>query len=89
MTYISRVEGRDWYRYRNFALDLEPIAYSVEAEGGADALRSNWIGKSSWLGLIPFVLYGWHVAQEEPERAVGFEDRWIRGREGDEERAQE
>ena len=82
MTHVALLELSNWYRFRSARLALGPRAYAVEAEAAGDPARSNWLGKSSLVEAVAFALYGWHRAQEEPERAAGYEDRWIRGRPG-------
>ena len=82
MTHVALLELTNWYRFRSVRLALGPRAYAVEAEAAGDPARSNWLGKSALVEAVAFALYGWHRAQEEPERAAGYEDRWIRGRPG-------
>lgn len=82
MTHVVLLELSNWYRFRSARLALGPRAYAVEAEAAGDPARSNWLGKSALIEAVAFALYGWHRAQEEPERAAGYEDRWIRGRPG-------
>lgn len=89
MTHVALLELTNFYRFRSVRLALGPRAYAVEAELAGDAERSNFIGKSALAEAVPFALYGWHRAQDEPEKASGYEDRWIRGRPGDADVAKE
>lgn len=50
-------------------LDLAAKVHAIIARAVDDAGRSNWLGKSTLLTLIPFALFGWH-----PKRTI---DDWI------------
>lgn len=69
---LARVELKNWRCFRGeHAADLGPGAHAVVARHERDAERSNWLGKSSFLWAIRFLLTG-----ERPEDCRA-EDDWI------------
>lgn len=65
---VERIKLKNWMRFRGeHELVLGPGVHSVVARHEQDAGRSNWLGKSSLLGTIPFALYGRHVARTEDD----------------------
>jgi DNA repair exonuclease SbcCD ATPase subunit len=68
--YPARIEWTDVACFAGeHSLDLAPSVYAVTARHVDDAGRSNWLGKSTLLSLIPYALFGWH-----PKRT---DDEWI------------
>ncbi len=56
---LARVEIENWRCFRGkHAIDLDAGAYAIVARHERDAERSNWLGKSSLLWAIRFVLTG-------------------------------
>lgn len=59
--FVDLLQLTNWLRYEGtHVLELEPTIYGVTARQVDDPERSNWIGKSSLLEAIAFVLTGWH-----------------------------
>jgi DNA repair exonuclease SbcCD ATPase subunit len=68
--YITSIRVVNWQRFQGQnKIDLEQSVYALTAEHEEQSGRSNWLGKSSLLGTIPFALYGWHTRPKE--------DAWI------------
>lgn len=68
--YVKSVRLFNWQRFKGqHVVELQPTVYAITAEHEEHEGRSNWLGKSSFLGTIPFVLYGWHTRPKE--------DAWI------------
>jgi len=56
---VARITLRNWLTFRGtHSVDLGPGVYGVVARLEADAGRSNWLGKSSFLAATRFALYG-------------------------------
>ncbi len=59
--FVDLLQLTNWLRYEGtHAIELGPTIYGVTAQQVGDPERSNWIGKSSLLEAIAFVLTGWH-----------------------------
>lgn len=70
--YLTRLELKNWGPYYGEqVVDLKDTVYAVQAELEGDQGRSNWLGKSWFLGAIRFLLTG-----VKPKDAV-HEDGWI------------
>lgn len=68
--YVKAIRLMNWQRFHGqHVVELEPTVYAVTAEHEEHAGRSNWLGKSSFLGVIPFAFFGWHTRPRE--------DAWI------------
>jgi hypothetical protein len=68
--FVKSIRVVNWQRFKGqHVIELEPTVYAVTAEHEEQPGRSNWLGKSSLLGTIPFALYGWHTRPRE--------DAWI------------
>lgn len=68
--HIQAIRLFNWQRFQGqHAIELKPQVYAITAEHEEHEGRSNWLGKSSLLGAIPFALYGWHTRPKE--------DAWI------------
>lgn len=68
--HIRAIRLFNWQRFQGqHAIELKPQVYAITAEHEEHEGRSNWLGKSSLLGSIPFALYGWHTRPKE--------DAWI------------
>ena len=68
--YVKSVRLFNWQRFKGqHVVELQPTVYAITAEHEEHEGRSNWLGKSSFLGAIPFALYGWHTRPKE--------DAWI------------
>ena len=70
--HITELRALNWLRYKgDHKLDLTPTVYGVVAETVGNPERSNWVGKSSCLNLIRFVVFG-----KRPV-TIPTEDGWI------------
>lgn len=68
--HIRAIRLFNWQRFQGqHAIEVKPQVYAITAEHEEYEGRSNWLGKSSLLGSIPFALYGWHTRPKE--------DAWI------------
>lgn len=68
--YVKSVRLMNWQRFRGrHEVLLGPTVYAITAEHEEHSGRSNWLGKSTFLGAIPFALFGWHTRP--------CEDAWI------------
>lgn len=66
MLHVTRAELENYGPFfGKHAIDLGPHVYAVTASREADAESSNWVGKSWFLSIVPFVLLGWHMADNE------------------------
>ncbi len=76
--WIRNINFRNYSCYRGqHEIELTDIAYAVTARETDNSERSNWLGKSTWMGIPRFVLYGLHDHRTE--------DDWItRGEPGGE-----
>lgn len=73
--HITKLTLRNWMRYRGErTVELGPNIYSVTARLDSNEDRSNWLGKSSFMGAIPFALYGKHEKNTEDEWITNGED---------------
>ena len=74
--YIASIRLMNWQRFQGpHAANLDQSVYAITAEHEDNPGRSNWLGKSSLLGTIPFALYGWHTRHRE--------DAWITNEESE------
>jgi len=68
--YVKTIRLMNWQRFRGrHEIPLEPTVYAITAEHEEQPGRSNWLGKSTLLGSIPFAFFGWHTRPRE--------DAWI------------
>lgn len=68
--YVKTIRLFNWQRFKGqHVVELDSRVYAITAEHESHEGRSNWLGKSSFLGAIPFALYGWHTRPKE--------DAWI------------
>lgn len=66
--YPTRIDWHDVACFKGqHRLDLKSAVHAVTARHVDDAGRSNWLGKSTLLGLIPFALFGWHMKRTDDE----------------------
>lgn len=66
--YVKGIEGANFGPYKGpFRLALGEGVHAVVARHEEDDDRSNWIGKSWFLSMFPFALFGWHMARTEDE----------------------
>ena len=70
MTCLKKIVLENWARYRGqHTLVLDQGVHAVVASHERDEGRSNWLGKTSFMFAVRFVLYGEHLARTE--------DQWI------------
>lgn len=73
--WVAEVRLRNWQRYRGeHRVVLGATAYGVVARLAGDERRSNWLGKSTLLGAVPFALYGWHERPTDDDWITAGED---------------
>lgn len=62
--FVAWIEVQNWTRYRGLQrVDLAATVYGITARLDADPERSNWLGKSSLLAAVPFVVFGDNPAE--------------------------
>jgi DNA repair exonuclease SbcCD ATPase subunit len=75
VTHITQIDSLNFGPYLGGqSIELEPGCYAIVARYEADADRSNWAGKSWFLSMIPYVLFGWHLAPSEDDVISWDED---------------
>jgi hypothetical protein len=73
--WVAAVVLKNWQRYRGeHRVALDSTAYGVVARLAGDERRSNWLGKSTLLGAVPFALYGWHERPTDDDWITAGED---------------
>ena len=73
--YPTEIRLTNWLCFRGeHVVKLDADAYGVVARFESDPARSNWGGKSSTLGAIPFALFGAHSKQREDDWITQGED---------------
>jgi DNA repair exonuclease SbcCD ATPase subunit len=66
--HLAKLTLTNWLRYEGEqTLTFKPTVYGIVARATSDEGRSNWLGKTSILRAIRFVLFGDHGAPTEDE----------------------
>jgi hypothetical protein len=65
MRYLTRIVYENWLCYGHVDVELGPKVYAVVARHKDDPERSNWLGKSAFVGGVRFGLDGDHDARTE------------------------
>jgi DNA repair exonuclease SbcCD ATPase subunit len=75
MTHITQITSANFGPYLGGqTVKLEPGVYAVIARRESDDESSNWVGKSWFLSMVPYVLFGWHLAKSEDDVISWGED---------------